>query len=277
VSYAGLKDRNAVTTQWYSVQLPGRPDPDWAQLNSEHLKINQVVRHNRKLKRGALSANHFEIHLRQLQGERTEWQSRLEQISDTGVPNYFGKQRFGHQMNNLARASDLIKNNKLRRLKPHKRGIYLSAMRSWLFNSMVSERLQLANYETPLSGDVMMLAASNACFAEEVDTQLKARVADKELHLTAAMWGRGHSMASAAVAELEQKIADDNREFASALEQAGMKQERRAMRLLPVNMQWQFEADNSLIVSFDLTKGSYATAVLRELGDIHDKSLPEFK
>jgi len=277
VSYAGLKDRNAITTQWFSVQLPGMPDPDWAQINSERLKINQVMRHNRKLKRGALSGNRFEIHLRELQGEQADWQNRLEQIADKGVPNYFGKQRFGHQMNNLSRASELIKNNKLRRLKPHKRGIYLSAMRSWLFNCMVSERLQAGNYGTALKGDVMMLANSNACFAEEINSELKARLADKELHLTAAMWGRGQSMASAEVAEFEQKIADENTEFASALERVGMKHERRSMRLLAVNMQWQFEADNSLIVSFELTKGSYATAVLRELGDIRDKSLPEFK
>ena len=277
VSYAGLKDRNAITTQWFSVQLPGLPDPDWIQINSENLKVNQVVRHNRKLKRGALSGNRFEIHLRQLQSEQADWQARLEQIADKGVPNYFGKQRFGHQMNNLFRATDLIKNNKLRRLKPHKRGIYLSAMRSWLFNCMVSERLQAGSYESASKGDVMMLADSNACFAEEISPELEARLVNKELHLTAAMWGRGSSMVSADIAELEQTIADENTEFASALEQAGMKQERRAMRLLPVNMQWQFEADNSLIVSFELTKGSYATAVLRELGDICDKSLPEFK
>jgi len=277
VSYAGLKDRNATTTQWFSVQLPGMPDPDWTQIDSENLKINQVVRHNRKLKRGALSANRFEIHLRRLQGEQTDWQRRLEQIADKGVPNYFGKQRFGHQMNNLARATELIKKNKLKRLKPHKRGIYLSAMRSWLFNCMVSERLQVGSYAKALKGDVMMLANSNACFAEEISQEVEARLAADELYITAAMWGRGQSMVSADVAELEQKIADENAVFAAALERAGMKQERRSMRLLPVNMRWRFEADNSLIVSFELTKGSYATAVLRELGDIRDKSLPEFK
>ena len=82
VSYAGMKDKNAVTTQWFSVHLPGMPDPQWNELVSEGLKINEIVRHNRKLKRGALSANRFERRLRQLQGEQADWQQRLEQIAE---------------------------------------------------------------------------------------------------------------------------------------------------------------------------------------------------
>jgi tRNA pseudouridine13 synthase len=277
VSYAGLKDRNAVTTQWFSVHLPGMAEPDWNELVSEDFKINKVIRHNRKLKRGALSANRFEIRLRQLQGEESDWQQRLEQIAENGVPNYFGKQRFGHNMNNLSRAFDLVEKNKLRRMKPHKRGIYLSAMRSWIFNEILSSRIHVGIFAQALQGDVMMLADSHACFSEAINADIEARLANKEIHLTAAMWGKGASMASDSISSMEQQVADKYSEFAGSLEKAGMKQERRSMRLLPVNMQWQFEADKNLIVSFELTKGSYATALLRELGDIRDKSLPEFK
>lgn len=277
VSYAGLKDRNAVTTQWFSVHLPGIAEPEWEQFATDGFKINKVVRHNRKLKRGALSGNRFQLQLRELQGEESDWQQRLEQIAKNGVPNYFGKQRFGHQMNNLSRALDLIANNKLRRLKPHKRGIYLSAMRSWIFNEIVSERILANSFTNAQQGDVFMLAESNACFAEALNAEIETRLSQQEIHLTAAMWGKGDSMASAVTAELENNVAERNSEFAQGLEKAGMKQERRSMRLLPVNMNWQFGAGNSIAVSFELTKGSYATAVLRELAAIHDKSLPEFK
>ena len=277
VSYAGLKDRNAVTTQWFSVHLPGKAEPDWSQLNNDEFKINQAIRHNRKLRRGALSGNRFQIRLRNVQGETVEWQQRLELIAELGVPNYFGKQRFGHQMNNLYRAADLIENNKIRRLKPHKRSIYLSAMRSWIFNQIVSSRIEQDTYNKAQEGDVFMLADSHACFYEAINTDIENRLLNKDIHQTAALWGQGQSMANGPILELEQQVAGQYRAFADSLEKAGMKQERRAMRLLPVNMQWQFDADKSLVVSFELTKGSYATAILRELGSIEDKSLPVFK
>lgn len=277
VSFAGLKDRNAVTTQWFSVHLPGKENPDWQQLSSDEFEVLQSARHSRKLKRGALSANRFQIRLRQCTGPEAEWDKRLQLIADNGVPNYFGRQRFGHKMNNLVRAADLIEKNKIQRLKPHKRGIYLSAMRSWVFNRIVSSRIENDQFNRPQTGDVFMLADSHACFSEAVNDELRARLSDKQLHLTAALWGRGDTMATAEVAELERSIAEETPAFMQSLEKAGMKQERRAMRLLPVNMQWQHQAGNCLVVSFELTKGSYATAVLRELGDIIDVSGPELK
>lgn len=277
VSYAGLKDKNAITTQWFSVHLPGITEPDWELCQSNDFVINSVHRHSRKLKRGALSANRFKIRLQQLQGSEADWQNQLILIAKTGVPNYFGKQRFGHQMNNLNRASELIDKNKLRRLKPHKRGIYLSAMRSWIFNQIVSRRLQDRCFFSPIEGDVFMLSASHACFYEELSENITARLENNEINLTAALWGKGESMAKSLVEELERAIAMQFSSFAETIEKVGMKQERRAMRLIPVDMQWQFEADKSLLLSFELPKGSYATSVLRELCNVHDKSLPAFK
>lgn len=277
VSFAGLKDRNAVTTQWFSVHLPGIAEPVWSELTADGFTINQAIRHNRKLKRGALSANRFKIKLRNIQGDPSDWKQRLQQIADEGVPNYFGKQRFGHQMNNLNRALDLIQSKKIRRLKPHKRGIFLSAMRSWIFNQILSKRILNQTFDQAHSGDVMMLADSHACFAEEITEDINTRLAHNDIHLTASLWGKGESMAKDATAILEQEVADEFSEFANSLEKVGMKQERRAMRLLAVDMQWQFEADNSLVLNFELTKGSYATALLRELGHIKDKSLPAVK
>jgi tRNA pseudouridine13 synthase len=90
VSYAGQKDKHAVTTQYFSVQLPGRPDPDWSQLESEQLQILSAERHNRKLKRGALKGNRFRIRLADFDGSMDDLAARVKNIKQIGVPNYFG-------------------------------------------------------------------------------------------------------------------------------------------------------------------------------------------
>lgn len=272
VSYAGLKDRYGITTQWFSVQLPGQQGPDWHQLDNEAFSILQICRHSRKLKRGTLSGNRFNIRLRELQGDQALWQQQLALIAAKGVPNYFGLQRFGHDMGNLNRATDLIANNKMRRLKPFKRGIYLSAMRSWIFNQIVAQRIADQSFESALTGDVYMLASSQACFNDRISEEILQRLSQADIHITAAMWGRGESMATHEALQLEQTVAGQYTDFTNALEQAGLKQERRSMRLMPTQMQWQFETDNTLNVSFELIKGSYATSILRELCQIKDMS-----
>lgn len=271
VSYAGLKDRHAVTTQWFSLHMPGMADPDWSQLSSNEFEVLQYSRHDRKLKKGTLSGNQFTIVLRDILGSKADWYSRLEMIQQTGVPNYFGPQRFGHDMNNLVRAADVVQANKLRRLKPHIRGMLISSMRSWLFNSIISARIK-QDMTGPLQGDVFMLTRSNACFTEDLNEEIDDRYQHGEISPTAALWGRGHSMASGHVVELENQIADANPVFKDALEHAGLKQERRMIRLLPRNMDWRLE-DDSLQLSFELPKGTYATALLRELCDYDDLSL----
>ncbi|MGV6827211.1 MAG: tRNA pseudouridine(13) synthase TruD, partial [bacterium] len=50
VGYAGLKDRVAVTTQTFSVWLPGQADPDWQFLNDEQIQVVETARHGRKVR-----------------------------------------------------------------------------------------------------------------------------------------------------------------------------------------------------------------------------------
>ncbi|MEZ5450777.1 MAG: tRNA pseudouridine(13) synthase TruD [Thiolinea sp.] len=94
VGYAGLKDRHAVTTQWFSLQLPGRSDPDFHALPAD-IEILEQQRRSRKLKRGALNANHFRLTLRKVAGDREQAATICQMISQH-VPNYYGSQRFGH-------------------------------------------------------------------------------------------------------------------------------------------------------------------------------------
>ena len=95
VSYAGRKDRHAVARQWFSIWLPGRCDPVWDNADIEGVQILKSMRHGRKLRRGALAGNCFVIVVRQLEGPQSELEKRLLHIRDSGVPNFFGPQRFG--------------------------------------------------------------------------------------------------------------------------------------------------------------------------------------
>jgi tRNA pseudouridine13 synthase len=116
VGYAGMKDRHAVTVQWFSLHLAGRTDPDWGSLpdgkvhcanNGAWMEVVESTRHSRKLKTGALAGNRFIIVLRDCLGAmdfRDALLRRGEEIRKQGVPNYFGEQRFGHGGGNVAAA-----------------------------------------------------------------------------------------------------------------------------------------------------------------------------
>ncbi|MCL4167127.1 UNVERIFIED_CONTAM: hypothetical protein GTU68_048272, partial [Idotea baltica] len=140
IGYAGLKDRHAVTQQWFSIKTEGKIEPDWSQFQPEGIEIVMKTRHGKKLKRGVLTGNWFALTLTNLQGEQALWQHSLEQVQQQGVPNYFAEQRFGHQGNNLERVSHWFSTGKPPK-KRQQKSLYLSAARSWLFNLVLSERI----------------------------------------------------------------------------------------------------------------------------------------
>lgn len=262
VSYAGMKDRHAVATQWFSLHLPGVDDPDFSQLQNDEFRILEQQRHDRKLKRGALSGNRFSLRITELQGDTSELESRLQQIRQNGVPNYYGEQRFGRDMGNLAKAEKMFR-GELKKLKKPQRGLYLSAARSWIFNQLLSARIEQGSWLIPMSGDVFMLNGKSACFAEALSNDISQRLQAGEIHITGCLWGEGESMASGEVGELENHIAQQYKLFADGLEAARLKQERRALRLMPENMSWELQGD-ILQINFDLPAGAFATMVLRE-------------
>lgn len=271
VGYAGLKDRHGLTSQWFSVHMPGMPDPDWSlieQVEDEegNIKLLEATRHSKKLRRGALKENRFTIHLRDLKagdelGAKIE--QRCQLIAERGVPNYFGEQRFGHGMANLSAAAYMFSNEELR-LPRHKKSIYLSASRSWIFNRVLSQRIEQDVWDKRIPGDVFMLAGKTACFWDDGTSELDDRIKNKEIHPTALLWGEGELRTQLQAAELENRIVDENPIFKQGLCKFKVQQMRRSLRLMPTNMQWQHKNDD-LRLSFDLPSGSYATMVLREL------------
>ena len=264
VSYAGLKDRHAVTEQWFSVHLPGKADPDWAAIHPD-FTVLEAVRHSRKLRRGALSGNRFRITIRDLTGDPVELAARWRTVATAGVPNYFGEQRFGRDAGNLLRAEAMLRGLEKVRDR-HQRGLYLSAARSALFNAVLARRIAEGHWDQALSGEVLMLAGSHSIFhVAEADETLRRRVADFDLHPTGPLWGAGELLSSGVVRELEEAVADEWPIFRDGLAAAGLKQERRALRLLVQGAALELPEPDVAILEFQLPAGAYATMVLREL------------
>jgi len=265
VSYAGLKDRHAVTEQWFSVHLPGHSMPDWGGVGAESFTVLRYARHARKLQRGALRGNAFRICIRDLSADPAALQRRLQLLAAEGVPNYFGEQRFGHEGGNL-RTADMLFRNPARRLARNRRSLALSAARSFLFNRVLSERVEAGSWNRPLPGDAMQLQGSHSFFAApDIDTILQDRVQAGDIHPTGPLHGRGVPPVTGAALELETRVLSACSDWLRGLEAAGLKQERRALRLPVADLHWQQPAVDRLVLEFSLPAGAYATSVLREL------------
>jgi tRNA pseudouridine13 synthase len=271
IGYAGLKDRHAVTSQWFSVNLEGHAEPEWTAFETDDIQIIEQTRHGKKLKRGALSGNQFSLRLTDLQGEQSLWQQALSKVQKEGVPNYFAEQRFGHNGGNLQRADYWFTTGKAPR-KRNQKSIYLSAARSWLFNLVLSERINQQNWDQALVGDVMLLSGTKASTfsVDQIDSELKSRLETMDIHPTGPMWGRGKLAVEDETLHLEQTTLADWQLWQQGLEKQGLSQERRALRLFPANFNWQFLTNDQLELKFFLPAGSYATSVLRELAVISD-------
>lgn len=265
VSYAGLKDRNAITEQWFSVHLPGSASPDWSTLVSPGLLILREARHGRKLRRGALRGNRFRIVVRDLVADAGLLRARLETLAAEGVPNYFGEQRFGRDGSNLRTAERLFRNPRLR-LSRHQRGLALSAVRSQLFNAVLSRRVSEGDWNQALPGDALQLRGSHSYFvADVVDAEVQRRLADHDVHPTGPLYGRGRAPVEGVPLGLETTVLGGYPGWLAGLEAAGLKQERRALRLTVDDLAWQLPAVDTLTLEFSLPAGAYATSVIREL------------
>lgn len=238
IGYCGLKDRHAITRQWFSVYLPRGPEPDWQALQRPGVRLLQVSRHSHKLRRGQHRANSFRIRLREWEGERPEVEARLAAIAGQGVPNYFGPQRFGHGGNNLQLARQWLEDGQVIRHR-QKKTFALSAARAWLFNQVLAERVRRDSWHTALAGELP----------------------GERGEPTGPLWGRGRAPVSEAVLALEQTVLAPWQAWCEGLEFTGLKQERRSLVLMPEGLQWQW-GEGELLLTFTLPPGTFATALL---------------
>lgn len=257
VGYSGLKDKRAVTRQWLSVYLPVDKQIDWQLLNSNNTRLLSQTRHRQKLRRGQHQSNHFCIRLTKLAGDLDSLAQRLKIIASQGVPNYFGPQRFGINANNLRAADRLLTDGYPERNKK-KRGFYLSAARSYLFNSVLSARVNESSWGKVETGDIVCEHFSRTVLP------------------TGPLWGRGRLSTSGRILDLETKVTGKHKSWCNGLEHVGLKQERRPLALTLTDFEWEIVRQQTgcvLVLQFSLPPGGYATSVVREIcstRDIHE-------
>jgi tRNA pseudouridine13 synthase len=246
VGYAGLKDRYAVTRQWFSIYLPNGKStaetPDLTQLQHPEFKVLRQTRHVKKLRPGDLQGNRFRIVLRDVHGERDAIEANLRAVASQGVPNYFGAQRFGFEGGNVEQGRAMLA-REIRVRNPKKKGIYLSAVRSFVFNEVLALRIQQGLWGKTLPGDVM----------------------DEAGQPTGPLWGRGRVTATDQALALENGVAERHAALCDGMEHAGLDQARRALVARPLDMSWEWPQDHQLVLTFFLPAGTYATSVLDEV------------
>ncbi len=263
IGYAGLKDRQAVTRQWFSIWLPGKTMPEWQYWDEENIILSKITRHHKKLKRGVLTGNKFSLIIRQWEGDIEKTEQLLTTIAKAGIANYYGPQRFGHDGKNIEKAQLLFQGKSFNR---NQRSLYLSATRSFLFNGLLARRVELNNWNQIVLGDVLQFDGSNSLFqTDTINKNMAVRVADLEVHPTGSLWGRGEVLVQAESWRIEQTILSQNIEFKEGLEAMGLQLGRRAFRVRVKELSWSFFDEKTLTLSFFLPAGSYATALLKEI------------
>ncbi|MBF7071850.1 tRNA pseudouridine(13) synthase TruD [Glaciecola sp. MH2013] len=290
ITYAGRKDKYALTRQWFGVHIANNKEPDWSNFHLDGARIVKLTRNDRKLRVGVLKANRFELTLRNVSLNKglTEQDllERLNRIKLEGAPNYYGSQRFGEmrvsvtndngqqteqQMRlggNLSLAQKMIAGEAIR--NRNKRSLAISAIRSWLFNEVIHQRIQQQQFNLVQLGDAMQLSGSNSFFIFNDPKELEniqQRLSCNDINITAPLVGDGQLHTSNEAKTLETNVLKEHTQLAQALNKLGLKQERRAIRVMPTEFEWHF-SNTELTLSFTLPSGCFATSIVRELFDV---------
>jgi tRNA pseudouridine13 synthase len=271
IAYAGLKDRHAVTSQWLSVPIEHLDPETLGDRLPAEVQLLSWRRARHAVRRGGLKSNRFTVRLRDCTANPGAVTERMAGLA-SGVPNYFGEQRFGIDGGNLARARALFAGT-LGRVPSFERGMYLSAARSQLFNLVLAERIRQHNWNELIDGEAIILDGSRSWFPipEQDDSayaSLDRRLAERDIHPSGPLHGVGEAACRGACAALEQQVLDNNEALAHGLTALRMRAERRSLRLLPADLGHRWEGPD-LVLTFELPPGTYATVLLRELVQLH--------
>ena len=303
VGFSGLKDRHALTTQWFSLRIPKKqlPDSEFSPIDisaNESVTILEQQWHNKKLNRGTHRSNQFIITLRDIEfagfdnasinpehivSAKQAVEEHLAAISQSGVPNYFGPQRFGRSGNNIREALSLFarpvpevrpqpNKGKRKRVPREQNTMELSAARSLIFNEILAARVRDGSWNNGLAGEIFNLDGSGSIFSsDEIDDTLRARLESGDIHPTAVLWGKANEKVSGKAAAIEADIVAHSpllTQLAAGLEQRDIKAQRRALRLPIEALSWEWQDKDDgliLVLNFTLTTGSFATSVLASL------------
>jgi tRNA pseudouridine13 synthase len=270
VGYAGLKDRQAVAVQWFSVPKLASTAEFWSSVRTPEFKVREARANTRKLRPGALSGNRFRIRLHDVGWPREQLDLKLDALRTHGVPNYFGAQRFGREGYNLDRVASWVQGGAAPRGRAE-RSFTLSAARSLVFNAVLARRVEAGDWSQLAAGDLATLDGSGSHFSvTAVDDELRSRAVALEIHPSGPLWGRGLPASQGSALEHELEVSRELAAVCALLADQGMAQERRALRCTIRDLSLELDA-STLTLSFSLGRGQFATAVLRELCELKER------
>jgi tRNA pseudouridine13 synthase len=263
IGWAGRKDKNAVTTQSFSLRLPMSQPIDEIEsvLTALPFELLDLQRHRNKLKTGHVAANRFSIVLSQIPPHALDAATAIaDKIRQGGTPNYFGEQRFGIQLRNIDRAVAILRRGKAR---GKKEGFMVSALQSALFNLWLKERIERDTFDTLILGDLVQKTDTGGMFVVEDLQEAAQRFAERKVIYTGPIFGYKMKPAGDRAGRYERRLLESlDLEAASfkPLKAAGTR--RQAVLHIP-DMEIGAVADG-LRFRFTLPSGAYATTVMRE-------------
>lgn len=265
---AGLKDAQAVSRQW--VSLEHADEARCGEAQGERFRVLHTARHGNKLRMGHLRGNRFGVVLRGTGPDDLERaRSALAELERLGVPNYFGEQRFGKRGANLQKGLDVLRGNArafAARMPRRVFGLVISAVQSEVFNRVVAARRERVHELLP--GDLAFLHKNGAVFAVEDLAREQVRAERFELSPSGPMPGPEMPAPGGEPLRLEQEALaalDLTPEAFAALPFRLGRGERRPLRVPVEEPRAEAVDGGGLRLSFTLPRGAYATAVLREL------------
>ena len=268
VSWAGLKDKQALTRQWMSLQAkPGR-ETELATFIDPEVKLLQITRHRNKLKGGHLNGNRFKIRLAKVRDVGAA-QAVLAVLKARGVPNFFGAQRFGAAGTNAARGKAILLKAAAggRRGRPDfERKMLLSAYQSDLFNRVLTRRMADGLFSKARKGDVLKKHESGGEFVSVDPTVDQPRMDAFEVSPTGPMYGPSMRPAEDDVGADEAEVLREEGLTIASFAAGGGETDgtRRLLRIALPDVTLEPSGED-VWLTFCLPSGSYATVVLGEL------------
>lgn len=255
VGYSGLKDRYAVTTQYFSVRLPGIKPGQYELPQNDEFHVISHVLHDKKLKRGYHRYNDFCIRLRGVDDSVAtinHVETTLSAIRQRGCPNLFDRQRFGHHEDNLKRLVQWI-NGEIALRKRQDKNFVLSALRASVFNEQLATRVQSQTWDKIIEGDVLILDGSQSHFCvESVDEAIQARAAEHDLHPAGILVGE------------DSEFSQQTPRLNTLMRREHLRPAYRPLRLSVKQLSYQRQEDG-YVIQMRLPRGAYASGVIKQI------------
>ena len=262
VGWGGRKDKTAVVVQTLSVRcgLKRSLDDIKNALTELPFEIVDIKRHGNKIKTGHVAANRFTIVVNQPAPDALPRALVIaERLKQTGVPNYYGPQRFGHQLQNVYRGFSLFAAPKQGRRNP----FMVSVVQSVLFNIWLKQRMQTDSFGQLIAGDMVKKTDTGGMFTAEDLSVDNRRFMAGEIVFTGPIFGFKMRPATQAAGKREADLLEQfdlTSEDFRPLRAPGSRR-LAIVRLVDLTIA---EMADGLQFRFTLPSGAYATTVMRE-------------